>query len=200
MDGVGLLVALNTTPTMLGLVMKPRLPLSLSLTRSYATRLPQKPPYRAPDPLVNNPHATYETLPGDLTLIHRPPPSAQPPESFSIAPASPLLRPATSVSVDASLPPQLFPRKRPEPPRMSDEDLAKMRQLRKEDPDTWVVSRLARKFNCTQTFVKLVAPLKPSQRKKKQAARDAEHARMREKWGERKALQNDIKQKRKEFW
>src|SRR5258705_2524283 len=57
----------------------------------------EKPPYRAPDPLVNNPKATVTKLGGEeeLTFIHRPPASAPSPYSLSIAPASPLLRPRT---------------------------------------------------------------------------------------------------------
>ena len=180
--------------------MRPRLPLRLAFTRSYATRLPERPPARAPDPLVNNPHATYETLPGDLTFIHRPPPTAPSPESYVTQPSSPLLRtPTTPPSMD-SLPPLLFPDKRPKPERMTQEDIRKMQELRKSDSDTWTVMKLARKFGCTNAFVKLMAPLTPAQRKKKQTARDAEHARQRALWGERKAIIREIQQKRREFW
>ncbi|KAJ2978638.1 hypothetical protein NUW54_g11257 [Trametes sanguinea] len=77
----------------LAFAMKPRLPLSLRLpfSRSYATRLPERPPYRAPDPLRNNPHATYQELADkNLTFIHRPPPTAPSPLSYTTSPASPL--------------------------------------------------------------------------------------------------------------
>lgn len=155
---------------------KPRLSIRLpSLTRTYASRLPQRPPARGPDPLVNNPHATYESLPGDLTFIHRPPPTAPTPESFTTLPSSPLLRPPTATS-SISLPPELFPDSRAQPPRMSQEDIQQMKMLRKSDKATWTVAKLAEEFGCTPTFVKLMAPLTPAQRKKKLTAREEEHA------------------------
>ena len=186
-------------------VVKPRLAFNLDVARRYASRLPQRPPTlpqrppaRAPDPLINNPHATYEQLPGDMTFIHRPPPTAPTPESYTIRPASPLLKPALPASTH--LPPILFPDTRVQPERMSQEDIRKMKDLRKSDPDNWTVSKLAREFKCTTQFVRLMAPLNPSQRKKKQAARDAAHAEQRAKWGERKSLVHDIRQKRRELW
>lgn len=181
-------------------VMKPRLPFTLAFTRSYATRLPQRPPARAPDPLIDNPHATYESLPGDLTFIHRPPPTAPTPESYTTNPSSPLLRPHTGSTPSEPLPPLLFADKRPEPERMSQENIRKMKELRKSDPDNWPVTKLARHFGCTNAFVKLMAPLTPAQRKKKQAARDEEHARHRELWGERKAIIREIQKKRRAYW
>lgn len=180
-------------------IAKPRVGLSLNFAR-YASRLPQRPPARAPDPLVNNPHATYEELPGDLTFIHRPPPTAPTPESYTTRPASPLLKPPTATSSNTPLPPVLFPDTRIEPERMSQEDIRKMKDLRKADPDNWTVSKLAREFKCTTQFVRLMAPLNPSARKKKQAARDAMHAEQRAKWGERKSLVREIRQKRRELW
>ncbi|KAI0338907.1 hypothetical protein BDW22DRAFT_657375 [Trametopsis cervina] len=181
-------------------LVKPRLPISSTLARAYATRLPQRPPARGPDPLVNNPHATYESLPGDLTFIHRPPPTAPSPESYTTNPSSPLLRPPTPVSSSSGLPPVLFPDTRVKPERMSQEDIRRMKELRKSDPDNWPVLKLAKEFGCTAQFVKLMAPLTTSQRKKKQAARDAEHAKRRAQWGERKALVRDIQKKRRELW
>ncbi|KAI0693961.1 mitochondrial ribosomal protein subunit L20-domain-containing protein [Cytidiella melzeri] len=180
--------------------MKSRLPLKLTLARSYATRLPQRPPARAPDPLINNPHATYEPLPGDLTFIHRPPPTAPAPESYTSRPSSPLLMPSTATTPTDALPPVLFPDTRVHPERMSQEDIRKMKDLRKSDPSTWTVSKLAREFKCTTQFVRLMAPLTPSQRKKKQAARDAEHELQRAQWGERKSLAREVRQKRRDFW
>ncbi|KAI0084799.1 mitochondrial ribosomal protein subunit L20-domain-containing protein [Irpex rosettiformis] len=180
-------------------VVKPRLSLSLNSARRYASRLPQRPPARAPDPLVNNPHATYEELPGDLTFIHRPPPTAPTPESYTTHPASPLLRPPTS-GAPLQLPPILFAGNQVQPERMSQEDIRRMKDLRKSDPDNWTVTKLSKEFKCTTQFVRLMAPLTPSQRKKKQAARDAQHAEQRAKWGERKSLVRDIRQKRRELW
>ncbi|KAJ3553089.1 hypothetical protein NM688_g3804 [Phlebia brevispora] len=179
---------------------KPRLHIRPVLTRAYATRLPERPRFKVKDPLLNNPHAAYQELPGDLTFIHRPPPSAASPESYTTAPTSPLLRSSTSADVQQSLPPVLFPKSKPEPPRMSDENLAEMRRLRAENPSEWTAGKLAKKFDCTQTFVRLMAPLKKVNKRIALAQRDAEHAVFRERWGEKKKLIKDIRDKRKEFW
>ena len=156
---------------------KPRFSLRPLLQVRYSSRLPERPPYRAPDPLVNNPHAEYTALSNDLTFIHRPPPSAAPPESYTTLPSSPLLKPpqpkATSTSTD--LPPVL---REPKPVEklVSYEEILEMRRLRSEDPELWTAGKLAKKFGCTQTFVRLHARLPRSVRKQAVAKRDAEHA------------------------
>ncbi|KAI0669212.1 mitochondrial ribosomal protein subunit L20-domain-containing protein, partial [Trametes maxima] len=168
-------------------------------SRSYATRLPERPPYRAPDPLVNNPHATYQELPESLTFIHRPPPTAPSPLSYTTAPASPLLKDAASPLAGAALPPTVG-KERGEKPRLSDEDIAKMRDLRRADPVRWTRGRLAKEFNCTPWFVGKMVALKGPERRSALEEREAAHAAARAKWGERKTLQADIRKKRKEFW
>ena len=147
--------------------MKPQLPLRLTPipSRSYATRLPERPPYRAPDPLKNNPHAKYEALSERLTFIRRPPPTAPTPFSYTTSPSSPLLRQSPSLPVSrVSLPPSLHPDK-PQPSRMSDEDIATMRKLRAEDPSKWTRSLLAKKFNCTPQIARSAGSQRPSLRK-----------------------------------
>lgn len=177
--------------------MRPPAALRPFLTRSYASRLPQRPPHRAPDPLID-PKVVHQSVTDDLTFIHRPPPSAPSPISYTSAPISPLLQPKAQDATSGPLPPRLS--NKPEPERMSDEDIEEMRRLRKEDPDTWTAASLARKFGCTQTFVMTKAPLKMSERKKRVRARDAEHEKMRSQWGEKKSLIREIRQKRREFW
>lgn len=180
--------------------MKSRLPFSLRLpfTRSYATRLPQNPPYRPPDPLINNPRAVYQELPEKLTFIHRPPPTAPSPLSYTTSPSSPLLR-GGPVSSAGALPPRLG-KDRGEKPRLSDEDIAKIRTLRREDPITWTRRRLAKEFDCTPWFVGKLVSLTGSDRRRALEQREKEHGADRAKWGERKSLQADIRKKRKEFW
>ena len=182
--------------------MKPRLPLPLRIpSRSYATRLPERPPFRARDPLADKkasqpwqPLADAE----NTTFIHRPPPSAPSPLSYTTAPASPLLRPAPA-PVSGELPPTVR-QEQPERERVSDADLARIRQLRREDPKTWTRGRLAREFGCSPWFVGQVTSLKGPERRAALAERDREHAANREKWGERRSLNDDIRKKRKEFW
>ncbi|OBZ68684.1 hypothetical protein A0H81_11173 [Grifola frondosa] len=178
--------------------MKPRLPLRLTFARSYATRLPEKPPYRAPDPLQNNPHAVYQELPEKLTFIHRPPPTAPTPFSYTTSPASPLLR-GSPAPAAAALPPTLRTDK-PEKPRVSDEDLALIRKLRVEDPFMWTRGALAKRFNCTPWFIGQVTSMKRADRKKALALRAQEHEHFRERWGEKRSMIVEIRRKRKEFW
>lgn len=85
-------------------------------------------------------------------------------------------------------------------PRVSDEDLEKIRRLRRENPTEWTRGRLAKEFNCTPWFVGMVTSLKGPDRRQALEARDHEHEEFREKWGERRRLNADIRKKRKEFW
>lgn len=182
------------------MTMKTRLPFRLPSCRSYSTRLPEKPRMRHPDPLANNPHATTTTLPGDLTFIHRPPPSAPTPLSYITNPASPLLKPPSpSPSADASLPPLLHKAAEPKP-RMSDKDLTEMRRLRAINPAYYTRKRLAERFNCTETFVGYMAKLSTGAHRVALQKREREHESARSKWGEKKLIVREIRSKRKEFW
>jgi len=176
--------------------MRPPVSLRSVISRSYATRLPQRPPARAPDPFTD-PKVVHQTVSNDLTFIHRPPPSAPTPLSYTTAPVSPLLQPKPQVTASGPLPPRLG---RAAPERMSDEAIAEMQRLRKEDPETWTTASLARKFGCTQTFVMMKAPLKMSLRKQRRRERDAEHEKFRNRWGEKRSLIRDIQHKRREMW
>ncbi|OSX59983.1 hypothetical protein POSPLADRAFT_1172267 [Postia placenta MAD-698-R-SB12] len=174
------------------------LPLKAPLVRTYATRLPQKPPHRAPDPLINNAHAAYQSLPEDLTFIHRPPPTAPSPLSYTSSPASPLLKSHAS-DTGVPLPPTLRTLQAA-PERLTTEAIAEMRRLRKEDPATWTRAALAKKFGCTSLFIMKMAPLDKSERRRVLDKRDAEHEDSRSRWGEKKAFFREAARKRKEFW
>lgn len=177
----------------------------VNLVRHYAPKYPrprpgtsERPAYHPPDPLINNPKAAVKTLEEDnLTFIHRPPPTAPSPYSLTTAPASPLLRPATS-HVE-SLPPVLH-RPPTEQPRMSDEQIEKMRSLRFSNPAVYSRGKLAKMFNCTQAFVAQMAALKKPQRKALIRIRDQRHEKYREKWSEKHALVKAIRVKRREMW
>ncbi|KAH8104817.1 mitochondrial ribosomal protein subunit L20-domain-containing protein [Cristinia sonorae] len=187
----------TTTTAPPSATMRPPAALRPLLARSYSSRLPQRPPARAPDPL-SDPKVVHQPITDDLTFIHRPPPSAPSPLSYTISPASPLLQPKPQNATSSLLPPRLS--NKPEPARMSDEAIAEMKRLRKEDPDAWTTAQLARKFGCTRTFVMTKAPLKMSERKKRLRERDEEHAQFRDAWGEKRSLLRAVKQKRREFW
>ncbi|THH06803.1 hypothetical protein EW146_g9499 [Bondarzewia mesenterica] len=193
------LVVSHSVPPFSTAMMKTRLPFRLFSCRAYSTRLPEKPRMRQPDPLLGNPKATTTSLPDDLTFIHRPPPSAPTPLSYTTNPTSPLLRPAAPSSADTSLPPLL--RKSAEPkPRMSDEDLAEMRRLRALNPAYYTRSRLAERFNCTATFVGYMAKLSTGAHRTASQKLDLQHEKARSKWGEKKLIVREIRKKRKAFW
>ena len=195
--------------------MRPRLPLPVRISsRSYATRLPQRPPARTRDPLTDRKTAQeqpWHALPdANATFIHRPPPSAPTPLSYTTAPASPLLKPptptltssssASSASTTPELPPTLRADKHADQARLSDDAVARIRELRRADPQTWTRGRLAREFGCAPWFVGRITSLKAADRRVATAARDEEHAAHRAKWGERRTMNAEIRKKRREFW
>ena len=155
---------------------------------------------RHPDPLTNNPNAVSTSLPEDLTFIHRPPPSAPTPHSYTVNPSSPLLRtePQTSLPVSA-LPPPLKNATLAHP-CLPEDKISEIQQLRMENPEFYTRSRLANAFGCSPSFVSYVAPLNPSQQHAALAKRDREHEKARTGWGEKAALIREMRRKRKEFW
>ena len=181
----------------------------LSFARRYATKYPrprpgtaERPPIHRPDPLADNPKAVVTHLPDEnLTFIHRPPPTAPSPFSLTSAPASPLLQQASPTDSGIPLPPISRPSlNKPQLERLSDEDVEKIRQLRRSDPETYTRSKLAQMFGCTQTFVGAVAGLKKSQRgsiiRKEETRREKEQA----SWSEKKSMVRAMRAKRRELW
>lgn len=177
---------------------KPRF--TLGRCRTYATRRPEKPPARFPDPLRNNSNAIVTPLEGGkLSFIHRPPPSAPSPFSTTLDPASPLLRPAAPAG--SPLPPLLRPSAyTPEPARLSKEDIEKLRTLRRSDPNVYSCAKLARMFDCTPSFVSQVAALPRSLRRAFGRRQEAKVEAIKAGWGERKSTFRAIQEKRRQFW
>ncbi|KAF8724908.1 hypothetical protein AX14_008475 [Amanita brunnescens Koide BX004] len=155
-----------------------------------------------PDPLENNPKAVVTQLSEEnLTFIHRPPPTAPSPYSLTTAPASPLLWQYPTPPDDTPLPPVSRARLyKPQPERLPEEDVEKIRQLRRSDPETYTRQKLAQMFGCTQTFVGAVAGLKKSLRKKVIRKEAARFERQREAWSEQKVTARAIRGKRRELW
>lgn len=173
---------------------------TIFLARGYATRLPQKPPMRHPDPLLNKPNAVSTSLPKDLTFIHRPPPSAPTPLSYTVNPTSPLLRSEPQIPPTGSALPPPLNNATLAHPRLPEDKISEMRRLREQNPAFYTRSKLANTFGCSPSFVSYVAPLKPSQQRAALAKREREHEKARSRWGEKAALIREIRQKRKEFW
>ncbi|GJC79577.1 54S ribosomal protein L20, mitochondrial [Colletotrichum liriopes] len=68
--------------------------------------------------------------------------------------------PSGSSSAARPLPPALNVPSRGSQPRyhLSREDVAEIRRLRAEDPGFWSVTALARKFDCSETFITICTP------------------------------------------
>ena len=187
--------------------------LRASLSR-YAPKYPrprpgtaERPPYRASDPLVDNPKAVVTKLEGGaLTFVHRPPPTAPTPCSLTTLPASPLLWPKSLSTSTRPLPPPIRPEKPKEeddeaaPPRMSEEDIAKLKTLRRSDPLVYTRGKLAKMFGCTTTFVGMVAPLKKSQCRATHQVLNERHEEARRRWSEKHSIVKAIRAKRRELW
>jgi hypothetical protein len=185
---------------------------SRQFARGYATKhaskfprpkpgTAERPAYHAPDPLVNNSDAAVTKLQDEgLTFIHRPPPSAATPHSFTTNPASPLLT-AKVTPVDGPLPPFARPGlQKQSPGRASDEVIAKIRELRETHSEEYSRGELARMFNVTRSFVSMIAPLRIKKRKDIVKKTEREHAAARAKWSERHSLVQAIRRKRRELW
>ncbi|KAK1654168.1 mitochondrial ribosomal protein subunit L20-domain-containing protein [Colletotrichum phormii] len=65
-----------------------------------------------------------------------------------------------STATSPPLPPALNVPSRGATPRyhLSKDDVAEIRKLRAQDPDFWSVSALARKFDCSETFITICTP------------------------------------------
>ncbi|KAF7314213.1 Glutathione S-transferase C-terminal-like protein [Mycena kentingensis (nom. inval.)] len=168
-------------------------------------RTAERPPYRAPDPLENNPNAAVTKLEdggsSGLTFIHRPPPTAPSPFSLTTNPTSPLLRPPTTPH-GGPMPPLVRKptEKEVERPRASEQTMQEIKRLRASDPKKYTCGVLARKFNVTRGFVQAIAALTKSQRRQKRAAQEAIAEAARAKWSEKHSMTMAIRKKRRELW
>ncbi|XP_014552957.1 hypothetical protein COCVIDRAFT_108901 [Bipolaris victoriae FI3] len=115
---------------------------------------------------------------------------------------SPIASPGTPLQTSSHLPPK--PSSALPPPvrqpydkqyHLSEQQVAEIRQLRAEDPDTWTRVKLADKFGCSQFFVGLVAK---NEAKAERVAR--EHEGMRAKWGGRRREAREERGRRKMGW
>ena len=181
---------------------------ALTFSRTYATRHPrpkpgsaERPPYRAPDPFLNNPNAIVTSLENDFTFIHRPPPTAPSPFSLTTDPASPLLKASLPAPESDLLPPLIRPSAdKVQPSRVSDTVVTKIRYLRHSNPAKYSRGVLAGMYGCTQSFIGSIAALKKSKRTAMIKLQDQKHAEVREKWSEKKSMVRAIRAKRRTFW
>jgi hypothetical protein len=78
---------------------------------------------------------------------------------------------------------------------LSEGDVAEIQRLRTQDPVTWTRVRLAEKFGCSQFFVGLVA-----KNKAKAESVMKSHEAAREKWGARRKIAKEDRERRKALW
>ncbi|KAF5338888.1 hypothetical protein D9611_008775 [Ephemerocybe angulata] len=183
-----------------------------SFVRAYTAKYPrprpgtaERPPLKHRDPLLNSPNATVTKFEDDgIVFVHRPPPAAAAPESTTVAPSSPLLRkptPSMSSPLTTPLPPTIRAEKPVvEKKLLSEEDIAKMKELRLSDPEKYSTNTLAKMFGVSRFTVAQLSRIRTSQRKNILKKRDEEHAKHRERWSERHQLVKAVQVKRREFW
>ena len=91
----------------------------------------------------------------------------------------------------------MFRKQREEKPRASDEDVVRIRQLRREGLATWTRGRLAKEFNYTPWFVRKTTALKSPDVRKAKAEMEEQSSMHQAKWGEKGLLYEEIGKKRK---
>ncbi|KZT51421.1 hypothetical protein CALCODRAFT_414006, partial [Calocera cornea HHB12733] len=160
---------------------------------------------RIPDPLKTSTRAsTWEVAPG-VTFTHRPPPTAPSPFSLTVAPASPLLAlgkrtpsAASSSTETVPLPPPMRKPREEKKNTVGPEVIAEIRRLRLEDPDINLPSVLAKQFGVSAQFVRIAAPLPKAIARRHMEEYLASQGK--EKWGYKKRLIRETRQKRKDYW
>ncbi|KAG9019761.1 hypothetical protein FRB90_009631 [Tulasnella sp. 427] len=180
------------------------------LTRTFVAR----PKHTVKDPLLNASNAEITELSENLTFIHRPPPTAETPLSYTTKPTSPLLRQsdAPSTSTSASLPPPLHSHQtnRGQAKRLTQDQIEEIRARRARDPKRNPAWKLAEEYGCSRLFISMVAPIKKidvqvktseglvhmNEAEKRQLEREKAMAR----WGERKQINREVKRLRREIW
>ncbi|KAF2845907.1 hypothetical protein T440DRAFT_256368 [Plenodomus tracheiphilus IPT5] len=116
--------------------------------------------------------------------------------------SSPVAAPGTPLSSPSSLPPRptsALPTPLREPYEkkyhLTDAEVEEIRSLRQSDPKVWTRVRLAEKFGCSQFFVGMVAKAP-----ERAAAVAQTHEAARQKWGDRRKIAREDRERRKALW
>ncbi|KAL7926054.1 mitochondrial ribosomal protein subunit L20 domain-containing protein [Trichoderma austrokoningii] len=102
---------------------------------------------------------------------------------------------AYSAAQSGDLPPEMRYKRREPKYNLSKEHIEEMRRLRAEDPLTWSVQRLARKFECSTVFVQMAAPAAPEHLKWLKAKME----RKMERWGPKRTQAREDRKRRAEM-
>ncbi|KAL7959476.1 mitochondrial ribosomal protein subunit L20 domain-containing protein [Trichoderma compactum] len=93
------------------------------------------------------------------------------------------------------LPPEMRYKRRQPKYNLTKEHIEEMRRLRSEDPLTWSVQKLARKFECSTVFVQMAAPAPPEHLQWLKGKLE----RKMERWGPKKTQAREDRKRRAEM-
>ena len=79
---------------------------------------------------------------------------------------------------------------------LTDKEIEEIRQLRGEDPERWTQTTLAEKYNCSEYFVGIVAPVTKARLEAHHRKKEEVEAR----WGRRRTYAREDRQRRKDMW
>ncbi|KAG5952527.1 hypothetical protein E4U53_000660 [Claviceps sorghi] len=105
------------------------------------------------------------------------------------------LSPGEGPADETDLPPMMRYKRRTARYHLTQEDVEEIRRLRAEDPITWSVGKLAAKFDCSDVFVKMVAPASKEHHQWLQAKLERKMAR----WGPKKIQAREDRRMRAEM-
>lgn len=181
--------SLSTSSGGLEIFMKPR-------ARGFVTSaasLRDRPSRRPRDPLDTDPSAVRFPLPSGETFIARPSPASNSAYTVIASDSVP------SLLEDSSLLPPALGKRSGKPATRSDlskSEIAEIQRLRSSDPLTNTPSQLAKRFGCSELFVRIVAPaskdfkaFRKQQDRVNQANRPF-----------KEVLKHEVRKARKELW
>ncbi|QYS97606.1 hypothetical protein H0G86_004831 [Trichoderma simmonsii] len=100
-----------------------------------------------------------------------------------------------SSQANGELPPEMRYKRRQPKYNLTKEHIEEMRRLRNEDPLTWSVQKLARKFECSTVFVQMAAPAPPEHLQWLKGKLE----RKMERWGPKKTAAREDRKRRAEM-
>ncbi|KAL6702312.1 mitochondrial ribosomal protein subunit L20 domain-containing protein [Trichoderma pleuroticola] len=101
----------------------------------------------------------------------------------------------SSQALGQQLPPEMRYKRRQPKYNLTKEHIDEMRRLRNEDPLTWSVQKLARKFECSTVFVQMAAPAPPEHLQWLKGKLE----RKMERWGPKKTQAREDRKRRAEM-
>ncbi|KAG6012421.1 hypothetical protein E4U54_007545 [Claviceps lovelessii] len=156
-------------------------------------------PFPAADTIIYNPPSS-EASPAHTPFIFLP--RSDPRRSALLrirktlgAAADPNRSHGEGPATEAELPPMMSYKRRTARYHLTEDDVEEIRRLRAEDPITWSVGKLAAKFDCSDVFVKMVAPASREHHEWLQAKLERKMAR----WGPKKTQAREDRKRRAEM-